>query len=205
MASEHDIIERKRSELKKKCVELGYVDRDGKPKLNKRLVESMGADQVSRLWVSLVKEDRGRKETEVQDSPRYKTCEYCSAINRESSESCSECHNSLAGSRGAASLPLNDKACYRRWIDPGMSLDALEAIDAVTKRVSRWKNNRGCYNQANSYGGELGKILGHRVKIVTGFYGDDIHAWVEIDGEIFDPTAGQFEDYPAIDVDKYSR
>jgi hypothetical protein len=42
------------------------------------------------------------------------------------------------------------------------------------------------------------------LEIHHGFYKDEGHTWLEVDGFIVDPTASQFDDYPNIDSSEYT-
>lgn len=43
------------------------------------------------------------------------------------------------------------------------------------------------------------------IEIYGGFFNDEGHNWIEINGFKFDPTASQFDDYPNMNNDKYDR
>jgi len=45
--------------------------------------------------------------------------------------------------------------------------------------------------------------LNKHADIVIGYYLDNLHAWVESDGKIYEPTAGMINDYPQLYIENY--
>lgn len=79
--------------------------------------------------------------------------------------------------------------------------EQLEELEDLTGLVAA-EIEAACYSvEGRCYSGALGlmHLAAHNeatrdlpLQLVEGTYGDDVHCWVEVDGQIFDPTQDQF-------------
>ena len=108
---------------------------------------------------------------------------------------------------------LGEAAQTGMYVEPGMAQDALEIIRAQGGKARRRGTHQGCEERSYVWAqlfDERG--MQARVKVCLGAYAGetafatrgDPHVFLRIDGKIFDPTAFQYADYPAMDPAKYS-
>jgi len=60
----------------------------------------------------------------------------------------------------------------------------------------------GCQDVSYAWA-KVFKDAGVSVEVHHGMYKGDGHTWLEVDGNIFDPTAAQFDDFPNMDSFEY--
>ncbi len=121
-----------------------------------------------------------------------------------------------------SSSPSSFAKAHKLWVQKGVSMDILLAIKKVRSTVQRQiRSTSGCWESAMVWANALqskGEISPCRIQVILGHYTDsrhvyltpseaerEPHVWLEIDGKIVDPTAGQWEDYPNMVADKYLR
>jgi len=96
---------------------------------------------------------------------------------------------------------LNEGHKYH-WHSSPPSEEIQGVINANTANVKCSMGELACQDMSSEWA-KVFRDAGFDVEIHHGTYKEEGHSWIKVDGHLFDPTAGQFDDYPNIDEFEY--
>jgi len=88
------------------------------------------------------------------------------------------------------------------WHSSPPSEEIQGVINANTANVKCSMGELACQDMSSEWA-KVFRDAGFDVEIHHGTYKEEGHSWIKVDGHLFDPTAGQFDDYPNIDEFEY--
>lgn len=194
-----------------RVVRYQWLSDDDRTEIVREFQKFRKADAAERYILRYVRrlEEPGR--IQFGAGPRQRFCPHCQNPVAWQDPKCYNCDEPL---NEVSNDPEKCKQAYRSFIAPDIPEDLRNFIvDAEPKARKRYKS-QGCEGVAFVWVVLLEDAgFGKRTKVVFGDYegqsfGGETptlggHVWLELDGAIFDPTAGQFDDYPEMKISNY--
>lgn len=88
------------------------------------------------------------------------------------------------------------------WISGDPSSEVASVISS-NQGLSSKHGRYACQNVSLLWARKFREAGIEDIEIHDGMYRGEGHTWLEVEGLIFDPTAGQFDDFPEIDEFEY--
>jgi hypothetical protein len=105
-----------------------------------------------------------------------------------------------------ASKPKSTRVINNFWFSYPLETLSNTAQNVISKYVKPGTMpccEMGCQDASSFLAKQLKENGVEDIEIHHGFYKDDGHTWLEVEGIIVDPTASQFDDFPNIDESEY--